>query len=56
MMCDFKIVIRQGSKNLAQELNNYDWHDKRSGVAIDVLTTVLITYGSGLCITVTVTG
>jgi len=35
MMCDYEIVIGEGSKNLAQELNNYSWHDKKSGVPID---------------------
>jgi len=34
MMSDYEIIITEGSSNLAKELNNYIWHDKKSGVPI----------------------
>jgi phage terminase large subunit len=35
MMADYTLVITEGSANLAKELNNYIWHDKKSGVLVD---------------------
>lgn len=35
MMQDYSIVITEGSSNLAKELDNYIWHDKKSGVPVD---------------------
>jgi phage terminase large subunit len=32
MMQDYEIVITEGSANLAKELNNYVWSDKKAGV------------------------
>jgi len=34
MMQDYEIVITESSRNLAKELDNYIWHDKKSGVPI----------------------
>ena len=34
-LLDFEIVITERSKNLAKELNNYSWSDKRSETPID---------------------
>ena len=34
LMQDYEIVITEGSRNLAKELDNYIWHDKKSGVPI----------------------
>ncbi len=35
VMQDYRIVITEDSRNLEKELNNYCWHDKRSGIPID---------------------
>lgn len=35
VMQDYKIIITDKSYNLAKELNNYIWNDKKSGVPID---------------------
>ena len=34
-MQDYKIVITKSSENIATELNNYKWADKKSGVPVD---------------------
>lgn len=34
LMQDYEIIITDSSKNLAKELLNYIWHDKKSGVPI----------------------
>ena len=34
-LLDFEIVITERSKNLAKELNNYSWSDKRSETPVD---------------------
>jgi len=34
-LLDFEIIITERSKNLAKELNNYSWSDKRSETPID---------------------
>ena len=34
LMQDYEIVVTEGSRNLAKELNNYIWHDKKAGVPI----------------------
>ena len=34
MMQDYEIIVTEGSRNLAKELDNYIWHDKKSGVPI----------------------
>lgn len=34
-MQDYEIVITKESKNIAQELNNYKWADKKSAVPVD---------------------
>ena len=35
LLQDYKLVITKTSTNLAKELNNYIWHDKRSNTPID---------------------
>lgn len=35
MMQDYKIVITENSANLAKELNNYIWSDKKAGVPME---------------------
>ena len=35
VMQDYEIVITEGSYNLAKELNNYIWNDKKAGIPID---------------------
>lgn len=35
LMQDFEIIVSHDSINLAKELNNYSWNDKKSGVPID---------------------
>ena len=35
VMQDYDIVITEGSYNLAKELNNYIWNDKKAGIPID---------------------
>lgn len=35
MMQDYEIIITEGSYNLAKELNNYVWSDKKAGVPVD---------------------
>ena len=35
LMQDYKIVITDDSHNLAKELNNYVWSDKKAGIPID---------------------
>jgi phage terminase large subunit len=35
MMQDYKIVITESSKNLAKELDNYIWNDKKAGIPVD---------------------
>jgi phage terminase large subunit len=35
LLQDYKLVITKTSSNLAKELNNYIWHDKRSNTPID---------------------
>lgn len=35
MMQDYEIIITEGSHNLAKELNNYVWNDKKAGIPID---------------------
>jgi phage terminase large subunit len=35
MMQDYEIVITDGSRNLAKELDNYIWNDKKAGIPID---------------------
>jgi phage terminase large subunit len=35
MMQDYEIVITEDSRNLAKELTNYIWNDKKAGVPID---------------------
>jgi len=35
MMQDYEIVITEGSHNLAKELNNYIWSDRKAGIPID---------------------
>lgn len=35
LLQDYKLVITKSSTNLAKELNNYIWHDKRSNTPID---------------------
>jgi len=35
LMQDYEIVITEGSHNLAKELNNYIWDDKKAGIPID---------------------
>lgn len=35
MMQDYEIIVTEGSHNLAKELNNYVWSDKKAGVPID---------------------
>ena len=32
---DYKIIVTEGSNNLAKELNNYVWSDKKAGIPID---------------------
>lgn len=32
---DYKLIITEGSHNLAKELNNYVWSDKKAGIPID---------------------
>ena len=32
---DYKLIITEGSDNLAKELNNYVWSDKKAGIPID---------------------
>jgi len=32
MMQDYEIIITQGSYNVAKELNNYVWSDKKAGI------------------------
>jgi phage terminase large subunit len=32
MMQDYEIIITENSTNLAKELNNYVWSDKKAGV------------------------
>ena len=32
---DYKLVLTENSKNIAKELNNYVWHDKKSDTPID---------------------
>ena len=32
---DYKMIITEGSHNLAKELNNYVWSDKKAGIPID---------------------
>ena len=35
LLQDYKLIITKTSTNLAKELNNYIWHDKRSNTPID---------------------
>jgi len=35
IMQDYEIIITERSHNLAKELNNYVWNDKRAGIPID---------------------
>lgn len=35
LMQDYKLIITEGSHNLAKELNNYVWSDKKAGIPID---------------------
>lgn len=35
MMQDYEIIVEEGSENLAKELNNYIWNDKKAGVPCD---------------------
>ena len=35
LMQDYKLIITKGSHNLAKELNNYVWSDKKAGIPID---------------------
>ncbi len=35
LMQDYKIIVTEGSNNLAKELNNYVWSDKKAGIPID---------------------
>ncbi len=35
MMQDYEIVITEGSRNLAKELDKYIWNDKKAGIPID---------------------
>jgi phage terminase large subunit len=35
LLQDYKLVVTKTSSNLAKELNNYIWHDKRSNTPID---------------------
>ena len=35
MMQDYEIVVTEDSHNLAKELSNYIWSDKKSGTPID---------------------
>ncbi len=32
---DYKLIVTEGSYNLAKELNNYVWSDKKAGIPID---------------------
>ena len=34
-MLDYELIIDPGSIELAKELNNYVWHDKKSGTPVD---------------------
>ena len=35
LMQDYKLIVTEGSHNLAKELNNYVWSDKKAGIPID---------------------
>lgn len=35
IMQDYEIIVTEGSHNLAKELNNYIWDDKKAGIPID---------------------
>ena len=35
IMQDYELIITDRSFNLAKELNNYIWNDKRAGIPVD---------------------
>jgi len=35
IMQDYELIVSPSSENIAKELNNYSWHDKKSNVPID---------------------
>lgn len=41
MMQDYEIIITETSTNLAKELNNYIWSDKKAGIPIDAFNHAL---------------
>ena len=38
---DYELIIDEGSANLAKELNNYIWNDKKAGIPIDAFNHLL---------------